>query len=91
MIFGKRRGSRDPVGQVVSIEGQDMAIIDLGREVSSVLVPDIERNILTHGKPFESGGLVGIRVPSNPRRGLSRCLVVARWQCFSWQQLTLPP
>ena len=59
MIFGKRRGSRDPVGQVVSIEGQDIAIIDLGRKVGSVLVPDIERNILTHGKPFESGGLLG--------------------------------
>ena len=43
----------------MSIEGQDIAIIDLGCKVGSVLVPDIERNILTHGKPFESGGLLG--------------------------------
>ena len=82
MIFGKRRGSRDPVGQVVSIEGQDIAIIDLGRKVGSVLVAG-HRTEHTHARQtVRVGGLVGTRVPANPRRGLSRCLVVARWQCF---------
>ena len=53
------RISRHPVGQITKIEGQRLGIIDLGTDLSSELRAQIDTNILTHGEPFKSGGVLG--------------------------------
>ncbi len=48
-----------PVGQIMTIDEQDFGIIDLGTDLSSELRSEIDKNILTHGEPFTSGGVLG--------------------------------
>ena len=53
-ILGLRQRPRKPVGQVFAHEGQpDVAVIDLGREVSDTL-----RASWNAGRSFESGGVI---------------------------------
>ena len=53
-FLGLRRPPRKPVGQIFAHQGQpDVAVIDLGREVSSAL-----RASWNAGRSFESGGAI---------------------------------
>ena len=54
-----RRANRYPVGQILTIEEHKLGIIDLGKDISRNLRNQIDRNILTHGEPFKSGGVLG--------------------------------
>ena len=45
----------------MQIEDQQLAIIDMGAEASRTLKVEMDRNILTHGEPFSSGGILGER------------------------------
>ena len=52
---------RHPVGQVVSTgmaQCRYLAVVDLGRNVSRDLQRRLEDRMLTHGAPFESGGVL---------------------------------
>ena len=51
--------SRHPAGQIAEIEGQRLGILDLGKDLSSELRAQIDKNILTHGEPFKAGGILG--------------------------------
>ena len=55
----QRRAPRHPVGQITTIEEQRLGIIDFGTELSRDLRLQISKNILTHGEPFKSGGILG--------------------------------
>ncbi len=48
-----------PVAQITRIEGQEFAVVDLGTDLSRELRFQIDKNILTRGEPFESGGILG--------------------------------
>ena len=48
-----------PVGQVTTIGEQRLGIVDLGTDVSRDLRLLIDKNILTRGEPFQSGGMLG--------------------------------
>ena len=50
-----------PVGEIVQVHDQKLAIIDLGAQASRELRMVMDRNILTHGEPFRSGGTLGER------------------------------
>ena len=50
----------DPVGQIVEIDGQELGIINLGESISRSFRVKMNENILTHGEPFGSGGVLGI-------------------------------
>ena len=54
-----RRVARHPVGQIATIEGQRLGIIDFGTALSRDLRKEIDTNILTHGEPFGTGGILG--------------------------------
>ncbi len=45
-----------PVRQITEIEGEEFAIIDMGTDLSRELRLQMDKNILQHGEPFESGG-----------------------------------
>ena len=48
-----------PVGQVTTIGEQRLGIVDRGTDVSRDLRRLIDKNILTRGEPFQSGGMLG--------------------------------
>ena len=49
---------RHPKGEVRVVNGQTLAVIDFGPDLSRDLRRQIDKNILTRGKPFESGGML---------------------------------
>ena len=51
--------SQHPVGQIAIIGEQHLGIVDLGTDVSSELRLLMDKNLLTHGEPFQSGGMLG--------------------------------
>ena len=51
--------SQHPVGQITTIGEQTFGIVDLGTDVSNELRVLMEKNILTRGEPFQSGGMLG--------------------------------
>ena len=51
--------SQHPVGQITTIGEQNLGIVDLGTDVSNELRLLIDKNILTRGEPFQSGGMLG--------------------------------
>lgn len=57
--LGQRRGPKKPVGQIVSIDGRELGIVDLGSAISRDVKALIERNTLTHGEAFRTGGVLG--------------------------------
>ena len=57
--FNTRRGRKKPVGQIVTIENRDLAVVDLGSSISRDVKALIDGNILTNGEPFRTGGVVG--------------------------------
>ena len=60
-LWPKRsRVPEEPVGQILSLDARQLAVIDLGSSLSSDASMLINRNILTHGEPFRSGGELGI-------------------------------
>lgn len=48
-----------PVGQITTVGEQQLGIIDLGTNISRALRPQFDKNILTHGQPFQTGGVLG--------------------------------
>ena len=48
-----------PVGQITTVEEQPLGIIDLGTNISHALRPQFDKQILTHGEPFQTGGVLG--------------------------------
>ena len=54
-----KRSPVDPVGQIVEINGQKLAMIDLGQTISRDFRVTMNDNILSHGEPFGSGGALG--------------------------------
>lgn len=50
---------RYPAGQTIEFEGKELGVIDLGTDLSRELRLQMDRNILTRGEPFESGGMLG--------------------------------
>ena len=54
-----RRVPKHPVGQIATVEEQRLGIIDLGTALSRDLRMELDKNILTHGEPFGSGGILG--------------------------------
>ena len=51
--------SQHPVGQITTIGEQNFGIVDLGTDVSNELRLLMDKNILTCGEPFRSGGMLG--------------------------------
>ncbi len=49
---------RHPEGQIIEFEGQKLGVIDFGMDLSRDLRCQIDKNILTRGEPFESGGVL---------------------------------
>ncbi|MCY4440623.1 MAG: hypothetical protein OXE53_10510 [Deltaproteobacteria bacterium] len=47
-----------PEGQIIEFEGQKLGVIDFGTDVSRVLRCQMDKNILTRGEPFRSGGIL---------------------------------
>ncbi len=61
MWFCWSRPVRHPVGQKITVDGLDgreFCVIDLGRDVSRELRLQIDGNILGHGRPFNTGGVL---------------------------------
>ncbi|MCY4487753.1 MAG: hypothetical protein OXF11_11670 [Deltaproteobacteria bacterium] len=55
-----------PEGQIIEFEGQKLGVIDFGTDVSRVLRCQMDKNILTRGEPFRSGGILDTAsVPSH--------------------------
>ena len=48
-----------PVGQIATVEEQEFGILDLGADISHALRLEMDKNILTNGEPFRSGGTLG--------------------------------
>ena len=48
-----------PVGQITTVEEQQLGLIDLGTNISHALRPQFDKQILTHGEPFQTGGVLG--------------------------------
>lgn len=48
-----------PSGQITTLDDRRLGVIDLGRAASSDVRSLIDRNILTHGEPFRTGGVLG--------------------------------
>ena len=51
--------STHPVGQITTVGEQQLGIIDLGTDISRALRPQFDEHILTHGEPFQTGGVLG--------------------------------
>ncbi|MDE0034502.1 MAG: hypothetical protein OXU75_15405 [Deltaproteobacteria bacterium] len=49
---------RHPEGQIIEFEGQKLGVIDFGTDLSRVLRCQIDKNILSRGEPFRSGGIL---------------------------------
>lgn len=49
---------RHPKGEIREFKGQKLAVIDFGTDLSRDLRCQIDKNILTRGEPFESGGIL---------------------------------
>ena len=47
-----------PKGEIREFKGQKLGVIDFGPDLSRDLRRQIDKNILTRGKPFESGGML---------------------------------
>ena len=58
---GRRLRSRSTQSERLQVHDQKQAIIDLGAQASRELRMVMDRNILTHGEPFRSGGALGER------------------------------
>lgn len=48
-----------PTAPFVQVDGEEMAILDLGRQVSSALRKELDQGLLETGRPFRSGGPLG--------------------------------
>lgn len=48
-----------PIGQITTVEEQQLGLIDLGTNISHALRPQFDKQILTHGEPFQTGGVLG--------------------------------
>ena len=58
---GGNRVAAEPTGQIAEIDSNQVGIVDLGADISRDLRLHIERNILTNGEPFGSGGVLVVR------------------------------
>ena len=58
-LLHKARAPKSPKGQLIEIGDSKLGVLDLGRDVSRKVRRLIESNILTHGEPFRSGGVLG--------------------------------
>ena len=59
MFFRRSRGRKKPAGQIVTINDRELVFIDLGNAISRDIRSLIDRNRLTNGEPFQSGGMLG--------------------------------
>ena len=57
--FNQRRGPKKPVGQIVPKDDPALAVVDLGSTISRDVKALIEKNTLTHGEAFRTGGVLG--------------------------------
>ena len=57
--FGRPRSRKVPAGQIVQVKDRELGVIDLGGVISHDVRALIDRNLLTHGEPFRSGGVLG--------------------------------
>ena len=53
------RVPKKPAGQILRVDDRELGVVDLGSVISRDVRALIERNILTHGEPFRSGGVLG--------------------------------
>ena len=58
------RRERNRIDQTATVHtfkaaGQELAVVDLGRSLSSKLITDMDRRVLEIGKPLKSGGPIG--------------------------------
>jgi len=58
--FNRRRRQKAPVGQIVPINDPKLAVVDLGAAISRDVRALIDKNTLTHGEPFQTGGVLGV-------------------------------
>ena len=72
-----------PVGQATTIGEQRLGIVDLGTDVSRDLRLLIDKNILTRGEPFQSGGMLGPACLPASGGGGRRLFVLVGRQHFS--------
>ena len=59
MRWFRPRAPKNPVGQVLKVDGKEFGVVDLGSAWSRDVRALINKNILTDGEPFRSGGVVG--------------------------------
>lgn len=59
MRWFRPRAPKNPVGQVLEVDGRKLGVVDLGSAWSRDVRALINKNILTDGEPFRSGGVVG--------------------------------
>ena len=64
--------SQHPVGQIATIGEQHLGIVDLGTDVSNKLRLLMDKNILTRGEPFQSGGRLGSACLPSSGGGVNR-------------------
>lgn len=57
--FGRPRLGKNPTGQIMTFEERELGVVDLGSAISRDVRALMDRNVLTHGEPFESGGVLG--------------------------------
>ena len=57
--FRRARAPKAASGQVVTVDSGKLAVVDLGSVISHDVRALIQRNTLTHGEPFRSGGVLG--------------------------------
>ena len=57
--FSRLRVPKRPAGQILRVDDRELGIVDLGSVLSRDVRALIDRNILTHGEPFKSGGVLG--------------------------------
>lgn len=48
-----------PTAQFVRVDGEELALLDLGSQVSSALRKELDQGLLETGRPFRSGGPLG--------------------------------
>ena len=58
--FKFSREPERPSGQIMTLDARRLGVIDLGRAASSEVRSLIDRNTLTHGEPFRTGGALGV-------------------------------
>lgn len=57
--FGRSRPAKKPTGQIMTFEERELGVVDLGSAISRDIRVLMDTNVLTHGEPFESGGVLG--------------------------------